>query len=216
MVLYDILSDLWIMKFLIGKKQYMTQFFDELGNAHAATLVSVDPVVVTQVKTVAIDGYDAVQVGYGVRKEKNITQPERGHFGEHGHFAGTKEFAMPTDTSDVAVGKNITVDTFDVNDVVHVSGISKGKGFQGVVKRHNFAGGRRSHGQKHSEREPGSIGATGPQRVFKGTRMGGRMGTDRVTVKNLVVLAIDADNNQLLIKGALPGRRGTYIEIVGK
>ena len=113
------------------------------------------------------------------------------------------------------VGDTVDVSIFEVGDSVVVSALSKGKGFQGVVKRHGFAGGPRTHGQKHSEREPGSIGATGPQRVFKGTRMPGRMGGKRITVKNLRVLAVDKDNNQLIISGAVPGRRGTLVEVRG-
>ena len=113
------------------------------------------------------------------------------------------------------VGDKIDISVFEEGDNITVSGVSKGKGFQGAVKRHGFHGGRRSHGQKHSEREVGSIGATGPQRVFKGTRMGGRMGSDRVTVKNLKIVAIDKENNKILISGAVPGRRGTVLEIRG-
>ena len=130
-----------------------------------------------------------------------------------GTFAVVREFPK-TDEKELAVGDSFSIqDIFEAGDIISVAGTSKGKGFQGVVKRHGFGGGRRSHGQKHSEREPGSIGATGPARVFKGTRMGGRMGNDRITVKNLRVLAMDPASNTLLIKGAVPGRRGTLLEI---
>jgi large subunit ribosomal protein L3 len=205
------------MKFILGEKQSMTQFFAEDGTAHAATVVKATPAVVTAIKTQEKDGYDAVQVGYGARKEKNIAKPQQGQFGKLGNFHIIKEFRMtPEQIGEMKVGDTIDLSTFAADDAITVTGTSKGKGFQGVVKRYNFAGGRRSHGQKHSEREPGSIGATGPARVFKGTRMAGRMGSDRVTVKGLKVLAVDVANNIMLVKGAVPGRRGTVLEIVSK
>lgn len=190
----------------------MTQFFDTEGRAHAATIVEVGPLTVTQVKNVETDGYTALQVGYGVSKEKNVSKPQLGAWKDLGIFSTTREIRgdIQAERGDV-----LTLEQFQVEDTIVVSGITKGKGFQGVVKRHGFAGGRRSHGQKHSEREPGSIGATGPQRVFKGTRMGGRMGGDRVTVKNLKVLYIDTLKGIMVIKGAVPGRRGTLLEITG-
>jgi large subunit ribosomal protein L3 len=205
------------MKFILGEKQSMTQFFAADGTAHAATIVKTTPTIVTAIKTQEKDGYDAVQVGYGARKEKNIAKPQQGQFGKFGNFQIIKEFRMnPAQIGDMKAGDAIDLSTFVANEDITVTGTSKGKGFQGVVKRYNFAGGRRSHGQKHSEREPGSIGATGPSRVFKGTRMAGRMGTDRVTVKGLKVLAVDVANNIMLVKGAVPGRRGTVLEIVSK
>jgi len=200
---------------IVGEKLSMTQFFDENGNAYAATMVRALPTVVTDVRSEERDGYTAVQLGYGSRKEKNINKAQKKAWGDMGSFAHLVEFRM--DALPDGVEKGTTFDPFtimNVGDTVHVTGTSKGKGFQGVVKRHNFAGGRRSHGQKHSEREPGSIGATGPGRVFKGTRMGGRMGSDRIRVKNLSVLAVDPETNTLLVKGAVPGRRGTLLEIV--
>lgn len=201
-------------KFILGEKIQMTQFFDEQGIAHAATLVSVEPITVTQVKTVANEGYDAVQVSSGTRKEKNIAKPQLGHFGDLGTFRYSKEFLVDTaDLENYTRGKVLTVDQFSTGDTIRVSGISKGKGFQGVVKRHGFHGGPRSHGQKHSEREPGSIGAGGMQRVMKGMRMAGRMGSDRITVSNLKVLAVDPNTHIMVIKGALPGKRGTLLEI---
>ena len=205
------------MKFILGEKQSMTQFFAEDGTAHAATVVKAGPAIVVGIKTMEKDGYDAVQVGFGARKEKNIAKPQQGQFGQFGNFQVIKEFRMsPEQIGDLKVGDTVDASTFAADDDIIVTGTSKGKGFQGVVKRHGFAGGRRSHGQKHSEREPGSIGATGPARVFKGTRMAGRMGADRVTVKGLKVLAVDPANNIMLIKGAVPGRRGTVLEIVSK
>lgn len=200
------------MKYILGKKVEMTQFFDTEGRAHAATIVEVGPLTVTQVKNVETDGYTALQVGYGASKEKNVSKPQLGAWKDLGIFSTTREIRgdIQAERGDV-----LTLEQFQVEDTIVVSGITKGKGFQGVVKRHGFAGGRRSHGQKHSEREPGSIGATGPQRVFKGTRMGGRMGGDRVTVKNLKVLYIDTLKGIMVIKGAVPGRRGTLLEITG-
>jgi large subunit ribosomal protein L3 len=200
------------MKFILGTKQHMTQVFTEDGVAHPATIVSAGPIVVTQLKNNEKDGYQATQVGYGERRKKNINKAQQGHTKDLGDFRYMREFRTNDDTEQ-KVGDKINVSTFEVGDTVVVSSISKGKGFQGVVKRHGFHGGPRSHGQKHSEREPGSIGATGPQRVFKGVRMGGRMGSDRVTVKNLQILQIDQEENQLVIRGAIPGRRGTLVEI---
>ncbi len=192
----------------------MTQYFDAKGIAHAATLVSATPITVTQVKSVATDGYDAVQIAAGTRNEKNIAKAQKGHFGDLGNFRYAKEFLIDeADAANYAKGNTLSVDQFTEGDTVRVSGITKGKGFQGVVKRHGFHGGPRTHGQKHSEREPGSIGAGGMQRVMKGMRMAGRMGSDRITVRNLTVLAVDPKTNIMVIKGALPGKRGTLLEI---
>lgn len=198
------------MKFILGTKQYMTQIFDEKGIAQPATVLSVAPNIVTQVKTKEKDGYNAVQVGYGTRKEKNIKKPQRGHLKDLDSIHYMREFRAE---GELKRGDTISVSIFEKGDIVEVSATSKGKGFQGVVKRHGFHGGPRSHGQKHSEREGGSIGATGPQRVFKGKKMPGRMGSDRVTVKSLRVLQVDKENNLLVLKGAVPGRRGTLVEI---
>lgn len=200
------------MKFILGTKQHMTQVWGDEGKAFPATVISAGPVSVTQLKDAEKDGYTAMQVGYGERKEKNINNAQK----KIGNFRYIREF-RPTHGEEQAhkVGDTIDVTSFEVGDVIEVSAISKGKGFQGGVKRHGFHGGPRSHGQKHSEREPGSIGATGPQRVFKGTRMAGRMGADRVTVKNLKVLQIDPKENILVVSGAVPGHRGTLVEIRG-
>ncbi len=176
------------MKFLLGTKEAMTQVFDDRGTVQAVTVIKAGPINVTQQKTIERDGYQATQVGYG-----------RIH----------KEFPM----AEHQISDEIKVGVFSEGEVVTVSGISKGKGFQGVVKRHRFAGGPRTHGQKHSEREPGSIGGGLRNRVPKGMRMAGRMGNDRVTVKNLRVVKIDEENNRLYIQGAVPGRRGTLLEI---
>jgi large subunit ribosomal protein L3 len=202
------------MKFMLGTKERMTQYFDTEGRVHPATIVNAGPVTVTRIKSTDNDGYTAVQVGFGTQKENRVNKAQQGEFKGLEMFRVVKEFRLD-DAGELKRGDVITIDSFAEGDNVFVSGTSKGKGFQGVVKRHNFAGGRRSHGQKHSEREGGSIGATGPARVFKGMRMPGRMGGDRVTVKNLEVLAVDAENNQLLVKGAIPGKRGSLVEIRG-
>lgn len=203
-------------KFILGTKQNMTQFFADDGKVFPATVVTVTPVTVTQVKTLEQDGYTAVQLGAGVRNEKNINKAQRGAWKDMGNFSVVREFRC--DTADVNKGDTLSVDAvLAVGQKITVAGISKGKGFQGVVKRHGFGGGRRTHGQKHSEREAGSIGGSGGRaggRVAKGIRMAGRMGSDRVTVKNLEVLAMDPVTHTLLIKGAVPGRRGTLLEIV--
>lgn len=200
-----------LMKFILGKKHGMVQYYDEGGSVHPATLIEAGPVTVTQVKTKAVDGYDAIQVGYGVKKASRTNKAQIGHYKDLGAFQDVTEFKAEGNLGDV-----INVTTFAPGDTVVVAGVSKGKGFQGVVKRHGFHGGPRSHGQKHSEREPGSIGGGLRNRVPKGMRMAGRMGSDRIVVKNLKVLAIDEATNTMLIKGALPGRKGTLLEITQK
>lgn len=201
------------MKFILGTKKGMTQVFNNEGRCFAATVLSAGPVVVTQVKTQEKDGYSAVQFGFGEKKEKNISKAQKGHTKDLGNFAHICEFR--TETEETQKGDKFDVTAFEVGDKITVTAESKGKGFQGVVKRHNFAGGPRSHGQKHSERAPGSIGSTGPQRVFKGTRMAGRMGGDKITVKNLKVLQVDKDTNTLVVSGAIPGKRGVLVEVKG-
>lgn len=201
------------MKFILGTKQKMTQIFDESGKVYPATVVSAGPVVVTQVKNGEKDGYEAVQVAFGTQKDKNLKKAQKGHFGDLGAFKTVREFR--TATGETQKGDTVDASTFEVGDIVHVSAVTKGKGNQGVVKRHNFAGGPRTHGNKHSERRPGSIGSTGPQRVLKGLKMAGRMGGNRVTVKNLKVLQVNTDTNTLVISGAIPGRPGTLVEIRG-
>jgi large subunit ribosomal protein L3 len=204
------------MKFILGTKQNMTQIFDEMGVVHPVTVIKAGPVVVTQVKnTLTKDGYNAVQVGFGERKVKRVSKAVQGHTKNLGTFAHLKEFR--TDAS-FTVGDSIDLSTFSQGDVVTLSAISKGKGFQGGVKRHGFKGGPRSHGQKHSEREPGSLGGGGRDggRVAKGKRMAGRMGGDRITVKGLTVVAVNPETQELFIQGAVPGRRGTLVEIVAK
>lgn len=194
----------------------MTQVFGENGRVAAATVLDVEPAVITTLKTKEKDGYEAVQIGVGSRSEKKISKAVKGQLKDLGNLAVLKEFRVES-LGEMKKGDKIGLENFAVGNKVTASAISKGKGFQGVVKRHGFHGGPRSHGQKHSEREPGSIGGGGRSagRVVKGMRMAGRMGGERVTVKNLKVLAIDTDNNQMLVSGAIPGRRGTLIEIIG-
>ena len=192
----------------------MTQYFAEDGTCVAATLLSAGPITVTDIRTKERDGYEAVQVGFGTQLQKRVKKPQQGALKELGSFRFIREYRPKQGgTGEVKVGDKVTVEAFASGDDVSATGTSKGRGFQGVVKRHGFHGGPRSHGQKHSEREPGSIGSTGQQKVSKGTRMGGRMGGDTVTVRGLKVLAVDATNNLLLVSGAIPGRRGTLIEI---
>lgn len=203
------------MKFILAKKIEMSQIFDDKGRVQPVTWLEAGPVFVTQNKTKEKDGYVALQVGFGSKKEKNTKKPQK----KLGNYRVSKEFRLlNTDHSSLntfAVGSKIDATSFAEGDIVHVSGTSKGKGFQGVVKRHRFKGGSRTHGQKHSEREPGSIGSTWPQRVIKGKRMPGHMGTDRVTVKNLKVIKILPEKNLMAVSGAVPGPKGGLIEVRG-
>lgn len=187
----------------------MTQIFRQDGNVVPVTVVKILPSEVVAVRSKAQDGYDSVQIGYGKLEKKGKTGKNQKK------FKGLKEFRSKKDLGSFKPGDAIDAEVFSPGEKVTVSSVSKGKGFQGVVKRHGFSGGPRTHGQKHSEREPGSIGATGPQRVFKGTRMAGRMGGKRVTIKNLNVVHVDVDGGIILLSGAVPGRRGTLLEIVG-
>ncbi len=189
---------------MIGKKVGMTQLFRDDGEV-VVTAIEAGPCVVTQVKTEAKDGYNAVQLGFG--EAKRLNSPQRGHLKGTGQFKYLREFAVD-DINSVQVGQRVDVDVFKPGDLVDVTGISKGKGFAGVVKRHHFAGGPKTHGQSDRHRAPGSVGATTfPGRVFKGTRMAGRMGNERVTVRNLKVLEVDSARHLLLVKGAVPGSK---------
>jgi large subunit ribosomal protein L3 len=204
------------MKFILGTKQNMSQVFDENGVVHPVTLVSAGPVTVTALKNKAKDGYEAVQLGYGKKALNRLSKSVRGHMTKNlkdkaDGFRYLREWRDGANS--LNVGDVVDLGSFTEGETVTVSAISKGKGFQGVVKRHGFHGGPRTHGQKHSERAPGSIGAGGRQGVMKNMRMAGRMGSDRITVRNLKIVQIDKDNNMVAIQGALPGRRGTLIEI---
>jgi large subunit ribosomal protein L3 len=203
------------MKFTLGIKKNMSQIFNDEGRVCPVTVVTIGDLVVTQVKTKEVDGYDAVQVGFGERNAKNITKPVQGQM-KGGSYAYLKEFRLK-EPSTLNVGDKIDLTTFKEGEEVQISSISKGKGFQGVVKRHGFHGQPRSHGQKHCERAPGSIsgGTRNGGRVPKGMRMAGRMGSDRITIKNLKLVGIDLEKKELLVEGAIPGRRGTLVEIRG-
>lgn len=203
-----------IMKPIIGTKEYMTQVFAEDGTVTPVTALKATPATVLQVKTPERDGYQAVQIASGERKTSRIPKPLKGHFGDRGNFRYVREFRANKEAFEE--GAELTVEQFEPGERVRVSAISKGKGFQGVVKRHGFHGGPRSHGQKHSEREIGSIGATGPQRVMKGKKMAGRMGGERITKKSLTVVRVDPESHTLFVKGAVPGRRGAVVEISGE
>lgn len=201
------------MKFILGKKIEMTQVWQG-DKVVAVTKVQAGPCLIVQIKDKARDGYEAVQIGFGKKKEKNIKKPQRGHLNKvKSNIAHLREFR---DSVNAEIGDLITVDTFGEGDVVKVTACSKGKGFQGVVKRHGFHGQNKTHGNKDQERMPGSIGSQQQQRVLKGTRMGGRMGGDRVTTSNLEVIGIDPASNIILIKGAVPGARNGLVMIQGK
>ena len=200
---------------LIGKKIGMTSVFSAEGKNIPCTVIEVGPCVVTQVKTVEIDGYDAIQLGFEDKKDKHTSSGEKGHFKKAGvspkrHLAEFKGFG-----NDYKLGSEITVDLFTDAGWVDVIGTSKGKGFQGVVKRHGFSGvGEVTHGQHNRLRSPGSIGAASyPAKVFKGTRMGGQMGNERVTVQNLQVIKVIPEHNLLLLKGSVPGCKGSIVTI---
>ena len=196
------------MKFILGLKIGMSQLFDEKGDRLSVTLVEAGPCVVTQIKTKEKDGYEAVQMGF-IPKKKNVKKPEKGK-----EFKFLKE-EKTENAGQFKEGDEVNISVFQEGDKVKISGISKGKGFQGVIKRWGFHGRPSTHGTKHEERTPGSTGSSIPDRVVKGKKMAGRMGSDRTTVKNLKIVKIDKENNLLAIEGALPGRRGTLIEIKG-
>ena len=200
---------------LIGKKIGMTSVFSADGKNIPCTVIEVGPCVVTQVKTSKVDGYEALQLGFQEKKEKHTTKPLMGHFKRAGvtpkrHLAEFKDFDQVFN-----LGDTINVSLFSDEDFVDVIGTSKGKGFQGVVKRHGFGGvGQSTHGQHNRARKPGSIGACSyPAKVFKGMRMGGQLGGDRVTVQNLKVLKVIEEHNLLLIKGSVPGCKGSIVII---
>ena len=203
------------MKFIIGKKLEMSQIFKADGNVIPVTAVLATPNVVTQVKSAAgKDGYDAVQVGFGL--EKKLKKSLAGHLKGLAPAKTIKEFRVESaQAAGLKRGDQITVEAFAEGDAVKVSGVSKGKGFQGVVKRHGFHGSPKTHGHKDQLRMPGSIGAGGVQRVFKGRRMAGHMGDENVTVSGLNVVAIDAEKNIIYIKGAIPGARNSVVTIYG-
>jgi len=185
------------MKFILGKKVEMSQIFDEQGKVTPVTLINAGPCQVAQIKTKEKDGYSAVQIGF--ENKKKTKEPRF-----------LREFQFD---KEIKQGDIIDVSIFSPGDKVRISGVSKGKGFQGAVKRWGFSGRNASHGVKHEHRTLGSVGMTGPQRVMKGKKMPGRMGFERTTIKNLELIKIDKENNMLAVKGAVPGRKGTLLEI---
>ena len=196
---------------LIGRKIGMTQVFTEGGTVEAVTAIEAGPCAVTQIKTEAKEGYSAVQLGFS--EAKRLNSPERGHLGKLDSFKHVREFGVE-DVSDIELGHRVDVSLFQPGDVVDVSGISKGRGFAGGIKRHHFSGGPKTHGQSDRHRAPGSVGAgTDPGRVLKGQRMAGHMGNQRVTVKRVKVVKSDPDRNLLLVEGAVPGARNGLLEI---
>jgi len=208
------------MKFILGTKENMAEYFSENGTVIPITILSAGPVTITRIFEKSKDGYNSVQVGYGTQK-KPARPDDSGHSGGerrvHKLYKTVKEFRLkPADKVEAKEGDVIDVSIFVPGDKVTVTSVSKGKGFQGVVKRHGFHGGPRTHGQKHSEREPGSIGGGLRTHVPKGTRMAGRMGSDRITQKNLQIVFIDKENNLMLVKGAIAGRRGTLVEVINR
>ena len=205
------------MSGLLGKKIGMTSIYDESGRMIPVTVIEAGPCVVTQVRTVEKDGYSAIQLGYDEKKVKNTSKAEQGHFAKANTTPKklVREFSRFEEGHRKQLGETLTVDVFMEGEFVDVSGISKGKGFQGVVKRHHFNGvGQATHGQHNRLRKPGSIGARAyPSRVFKGLRMGGQMGNHKVKVTNLQIVKIDASKNLLVVKGAVPGHKNGYLMI---
>ncbi|CAM4092762.1 50S ribosomal protein L3 [Zobellia nedashkovskayae] len=203
------------MSGLIGKKVGMTSIFDENGKNIPCTVIEAGPCVVTQVRTEEVDGYKALQLGFDDKADKRANKAEAGHFKKAGSSPKKKVVEFKGFDEDYKLGDTIGVDVFVEGEFVDVVGTSKGKGFQGVVKRHGFAGvGQATHGQHNRLRAPGSIGAASyPARVFKGMKMAGRMGGDRVTVQNLKVLKVVPEKNLLVVKGAVPGHKNAYVTI---
>ncbi len=200
-------------KFILGKKLGCTQLVKGTGEMVPVTLIGVDDNAVTQIKTAEKDGYSAIQLATGAKKTKNLTKPLRGHFKNLGSFGFVREFKA-SDTADYQIGSKVNLDGFEEGRKVTVSALTKGRGFQGVVKRHSFSGGPASHGHRDVLRRPGSIGGRFPQRVLKGKKMAGRMGAGRVTTKNLEIVRVDTAAGVLAVKGAVPGHRGAWVEVV--
>ena len=207
-----------MMQGILGVKKGMTQIFSDDGLVVPVTIVEAGPCYVTQKKTREKDGYIAVQIAFQDKKEKRTSKAMRGHFAKAkvGNKRIVREFRF-SDYEELEVGTELKADRFSAGDQVMVSAVSKGKGFQGVVKRHNFAGGPKTHGQSDRLRAPGSIGQSSyPSRVFKGIKMAGRMGNDRITLKNVPVVKVDAENNLIYLKGSIPGAKNSIVEIKTK
>ena len=203
------------MSGLIGRKIGMTSIFDENGKNIPCTVIEAGPCVVTQVRTKGVDGYEALQLGFDDKTEKHATKADLGHFKKAGTSAKKKVVEFQGFEGEFKLGDNVTVALFAEGEFVDIQGVSKGKGFQGVVKRHGFGGvGQATHGQHNRLRAPGSVGASSyPSRVFKGMRMAGRMGGDNVKVQNLRVLKVVSEKNLLVVKGAIPGHKNSYVII---
>lgn len=202
------------MSGLLGKKIGMTSLYDENGKNIPCTVIQAGPCAVTQVRTNEVDGYEALQLGFDDKTEKSSTMAEQGHFKKAGTSVKRKVVEFQGFKEDYKLGDEVTVSIFKEGEFVDVAGISKGKGFQGVVKRHNFSGSERTHGQQSMLRAPGSVGAASyPARIFKGMRMGGQMGNKKVKVTNLKVLKVVEDQNLLIVKGCVPGHKNTYLTI---
>lgn len=195
-------------KFIVTKKLGMSQLFEPDGTVRAVTILDAEPNEVTQVRTKENDGYSAVQVGFEKAKEGRVSKAEAGH----SPYRHLREFRVE-DAGQYEKGAKVGADTFEAGEQVQVSAVSIGKGFQGVVKRHGFSGGPASHGHGDALRAPGSIGSAFPQRVLKGMRMAGRMGGDRVSVKNITIVRVDKENNMIFLDGAVPGKKGTIVEV---
>ena len=201
---------------IIGKKVGMTQLFDDGGNVVAVTVVQAGPCPVTQVRTLDTDGYEAVQLAFEGCKDKHISKPELGHLKKAGLKQGMRHLVEFDGPGDLKIGDTVTVEAFADGQAVTAIGVSKGKGFQGTIKRHNFSRGPETHGS-HNVRQPGSIGASAyPARVFKGMRMSGHMGAQRVTQQGLKIVRRDVENNLLLIKGSVPGAKNSVVVIKGR
>ena len=203
------------MRGLLAKKLGMSRVFNSDGEVVPVTILNAGPCVVTQLKTIKNDGYEAVQVGFDTKKEKHLTKPLEGHFKKAGvnPLRILAEFDIVPGFS-YTLGATFHVGLFNQGDFIRVSGVSKGRGFTGVIKRHNFSRQKKTHGTGHTERAPGSIGqASDPSRVFPGMRMAGRHGNDKVTIKNLEVVDIDKEKNYLIVKGSVPGANGSIVTI---
>jgi large subunit ribosomal protein L3 len=199
---------------LLGRKIGMTQVFTPAGEAVPVTVIELGPCVVTQIRNMDRDGYEAVQIGFGEIKPKSLTKPEQGHLAKAGRLVRYLREFKADNVEEYQVGQVIGADLFQPGQIVDVTGTSKGRGFQGVMRRHGFGGGPRTHGQSDRARAPGSIGAgTDPGRVWKGTRMAGRMGNARVTVQNLEIVEVLSDRHLLLVKGSVPGAKNGLLMV---
>ena len=204
------------LPFILGTKLGMTQIFSDNGTVYPATVIEAGPCSITQIKTVEKDGYNAVQIGYSDVKESRMNKPSLGHFNKSKSSPKKylKEFRYSSNPEDMSLGEEITLNQFSIGDILQITGFSKGKGFAGHMKRHNFSGGRASHGKNSVMRKAGSIGAgTSPGRVWKGMRMAGRMGNDQVTVKNLEIIKMDSEKNLLFVSGSVPGANNNILYI---